>query len=145
MSRKLIASGLIVAALSPLTMAANSSAHGSSGDQLRISAQSGGFFGFVISKKSNCQNGRTVTLYKKKGKKVNVKKDKKIGSDIATPNGDGAMYSIRTDAQGKFYAYTKKKGNGKALVSKVVKAQPPAEEDNLDQAQAEDENQEQVN
>ena len=127
MNRKLAAL-LLTAAIAPMGMSSSASASGN-GDQLRAEAQQGGFFGFVISKKSNCQNNRKVTLYKQKGKKPNVKKDKKIGSDIATPNGDGAMWSIRTEAQGKFYAYTKKKGSCKALRSKVVKAEEPTQAD----------------
>jgi hypothetical protein len=125
MNRK-FAALLLTAAIAPMGMASSSSAHGS-GDELRISAQSGGFSGFVVSKKSNCHNGRKVTLYKKKGSKPNVRKDKKVGSDIATPNGDGSQYNIRTEAQGKFYAYTAKKGKCKALRSKVLKAEPAPE------------------
>jgi len=125
MNRK-FAALLLTAAIAPMGMASSSSAD-TSGDELRISAQSGGFSGFVVSKKQNCQNGRNVTLYKQKGKKPNVKKDKKIGSDKATPNGDGAQYHIRTEAQGKFYVYVKKNSKCKALRSKVMKAEPAPE------------------
>jgi len=69
-----------------------------------IEAQQGGFFGFVSSKKQKCEAGRKVVLYKQKGGEQQPREDKKIGHDIAQPNGPDSMWSINTDKSGKFYA-----------------------------------------
>jgi len=127
MPRKFLV-GLLAAAIAAMALFSASIASAASANKVTISSQSGGFSGFVISNNDKCHNGRKVTLYKLKGKKRNYKKDKKIGSDTATPNGDGSQWFIDTPAQGKFYAYVKKNSKCKAAYSKVVRAQPPAEE-----------------
>jgi hypothetical protein len=98
--------------------------------KVTIQAQTGGFFGNVKSKRDSCESDRKVVLYKRrKGKKRNRRKDRKIGSDIAQPNGPDGMWSINTDRQGRFYAYAKRTKQCKAAYSRSVKAEPPAEEE----------------
>ena len=63
--------------------------------------------GVVVSGRENCHNNRKVVLFKKKGRKRNVRRDKKIGSDRATPNGDGSQYRIDFEGSGKYYTYVK--------------------------------------
>lgn len=63
--------------------------------------------GVVVSGRETCHNNRKVVLFKKKGRKRNVRRDKKIGSDRATPNGDGSQYRIDFEGSGKYYTYVK--------------------------------------
>jgi hypothetical protein len=72
--------------------------------KVTIQAQQGGFFGFVHSKKQNCEAGRKVVLYKQNGGEQKPSDDTKIGHDIAQPNGPDSMWSINTNKSGKFYA-----------------------------------------
>jgi hypothetical protein len=122
----LTAALLAVAALGAVGSA---DAKSKSSTKITIKAQQGGFFGQVKSKRESCKNERKVILYKRKGRKPNRKKDKKIGSDIAQPNGDGVMWSINTDDQGKFYAYAKSTSKCKRGLSKSAKAEEPSEDD----------------
>jgi hypothetical protein len=93
--------------------------------RLTISAGTGDpgvttFSGFVISKRDSCHNGRNVVLYQRVGASRNPKRDEKIGTDRATPNGDGSQYFIDTEDGGTFYAYVKATRNCKAAFSKAV-------------------------
>lgn len=122
-----VAAVAVVTALAALGTAGSAgAAKPKSSTKISIEAQQGGFFGMVKSSRESCKNGRKVILYKRKGKKPNRKKDKRIGSDIAQPNGDGVMWSINTDDQGKFYAYAKATKKCKRGLSKVVRAEEPS-------------------
>jgi hypothetical protein len=103
--------------------------------KLTISGGTGGpggnsFSGFVISKRDSCHIGRTVTLYEQVGATRSLKRDEKIGTDQATPNGDGSQYFIDTEEGGTFYAYVKATRKCKAAFSKSVS---PPEEDGVEQ------------
>jgi len=134
MIRKLFLGGLGAAAVA-MALAPSSMAGGAAVSKLTISGGEGSFSGFVLSPNEDCTSNRKVTLYKRKSsvRKRNYKKDKKIGSDNATPNGDGAQWSVRDiEQRGKYYAHVKKKGSCKAMYSKVKKgtpAPPPEEEE----------------
>src|SRR3712207_5392663 len=117
MYRKLL-TGVLAAAVAALALASATVAGDAPKDKITISAQEGGFSGFVISSRERCQNGRKVTLYKRKPGKRSPRRDKKVGSDIATPNGDGAQWRIEITSPGKYYAYAKKSGC-KTLISGV--------------------------
>ncbi|CAN5517965.1 hypothetical protein BH10ACT11_BH10ACT11_20640 [soil metagenome] len=78
-----------------------------------IQAQVGGFFGYVHSTKSKCET-TTVTLFKANGRK--------IGSDLAQPNGPDGMWSINTNGHGKFFAKVGAKNGCAAATSKTVEA-----------------------
>jgi hypothetical protein len=127
MSRKLLV-GFMVAALAAAALASATTAGAATRTKLTISAQEGGFSGFVISALDKCHNGRKVTLYKKKGTKPRPKKDKRIGTDVATPNGDGSQWRIDTDQRGKFYAYVSRSKGCGAAYSKVKAAAPRTQE-----------------
>jgi hypothetical protein len=129
MIRKLFLGGLGAAAVA-LALVPSSMAGGASVNKLTISGGDGSFSGFVLSPNEDCTGGRKVTLYKRKSgvRKRNYKRDRKIDSDIATPNGDGAQWSVRDiPSRGKYYAHVKKKGSCKALYSKVKKGTPAPE------------------
>ena len=128
MSRKLLIGALVTALAAALVSATMAGA--ATKTKLTISAQESGFSGFVISDDGECHNGRKVTLYKKKGKKRRPRKDRKIGSDIATPNGPGSQWRIDAEGtRGKFYAYVKR-GNGcSRAFSKVKRLAPPVIEE----------------
>ena len=101
--------------------------------KLSISASTGNgenrFGGFVKSSRDSCHNGRKVYLYKQKGRKRNLKRDKKVGSERATPNQDGSQYNIGTEESGKFYTYVKATRRCKSALSKVVRNVEPEEEE----------------
>lgn len=80
-----------------------------------------GFSGYVKSTNGACEAGRKVTLYRQTGRKPNPRRDRKIGTDIAQPNGPDSMWSIQTDESGKFYAYVKKNSKCAAAYSKTIR------------------------
>ena len=125
--------GVLVTATAAVALAPSSMAGGASVNKLTITGGDGSFSGFVLSPNENCTANRKVTLYKRKSsvRKRNYKKDRKVGSDIATPNGDGAQWKVDIETKGKYYAHVKKKGSCKAMYSKVkrgIPAPPPEEE-----------------
>ncbi len=61
----------------------------------------------MVSGREKCHNDRKVVLFKKKGRKRNPSRDRKVGSDRATPNGDGSQYRIDFEGSGKYYTYVK--------------------------------------
>lgn len=93
--------------------------------KVKIKAESGGFYGYVKSDKTKCANGRKVVLYKLRGNGYDPKHDKKIGSDIAQPNGNKYMWSTGNTGymKGYFYAYAKRIKGCDAGFSKTIKAQ----------------------
>ena len=122
--RKSLSAALALAAC-VLMVAATAAFAGRAETKVKIKAESGGFYGYVKSDKDKCANGRKVTLYKLKGNGYDPKNDKKIGSDIAQPNGNKYMWSTGNTGymKGYFYAYAKKIKGCKADYSKVIKAQ----------------------
>lgn len=80
--------------------------------------------GVVVSARESCHNNRKVLLFKRKGSKRNVRRDKKIGSDRATPNGDGSQFRIDFEGSGKYYAYVKKSKRCGGAYSGVVSVSP---------------------
>jgi len=123
-THKLAATVLAVASLGVASLGAAGSAEAATGAEVSIEAQQGGFFGNVHSSKGSCESGRKVVLFKQKGKRRNSRKDSKIGSDIAQPNGPDSMWSINTERQGKFYAVAKATKECKESVSKTVRSEP---------------------
>jgi hypothetical protein len=122
MSRKAISAvaGLMAVAL---LAAAPASAGKRAPTTVTIKKESDGFFGFVDSTKPNrCANGRKVALYKEKGDSPDPHSDKKIGTDIAEPNGDGYMWSTGNtgNQKGDFYAFTHRITGCKKGISDVV-------------------------
>ena len=120
-TRATIAAALGVLAAAALAVPAV--AGGGAKTKVSIEAQSGGFFGFVESKKEKCANGRKVKLYKQLGSSQDPKHDEKVGTDIAQANGDGFMWAINVDAGGKYYAKTGKSSGCKNGSSPTIKAQ----------------------
>jgi hypothetical protein len=118
---------LVVAAglLAALALAVPATAGGGAKTKVTIKAESGGFFGFVKSSNPDCTNGRNVTLFQQLGSSQDPHADKKIGSDIAQPNGDGVMWSTGNTGShsGSFYARAGKTKGCKADTSKTIKAQ----------------------
>ena len=122
--RKSLSAALALAAC-VLMVAATAAFAGRAETKVKIKAESGGFYGYVKSDKDKCANGRKVTLYKLKGNGYDPKNDKKIGSDIAQPNGNKYMWSTGNTGymKGYFYAYAKKIKGCKAGFSEAIKAQ----------------------
>ena len=122
--RKSLSAALALAAC-VLMVAATAAFAGKAETKVKIKAESGGFYGYVKSDKDKCANGRKVTLYKLKGNGYDPKNDKKIGSDIAQPNGNKYMWSTGNTGymKGYFYAYAKKIKGCKAGFSEAIKAQ----------------------
>lgn len=120
-----IAVGLAVV----LALSLSAVALAASKTKVSIDDKGDGFGGYVHSKKPRCEN-RRVRLYKVKGHKPKPRKDRKLGSDLAQPNGPDSQYFIANDAtSGRFYTYVKAKRGCKAARSKVVKREPSSEGD----------------
>jgi hypothetical protein len=123
---KLIAGALAVASLGMAALGTVGSADAEAksrpaGASLSIQTEEVGFSGFIISRNESCQNDRKIILMRQRNKKRSLKKDRKIGSDFATPNGDGAQWFVNTDETGKFYAYAKATKHCKRALSPVVR------------------------
>ena len=89
-----------------------------------IMGNNGDYYGYVQSSDAtNCESDRKVTVFKQLGSAQNPKVDQKIGSDIASPNGPDAMWSIGNSGykSGKFYAKAAKvPGLCKAATSATI-------------------------
>jgi len=122
---KFVATALAAVSLGAASLGAAGTAEAkSTGAKVSIEAQQGGFFGYVKSKKESCESGRKVTLLKQTGRRRNVRRDQKIGSDIAQPDGPDSMWAINTDEEGKFYAYVKATKNCGKAFSNTVRSEP---------------------
>jgi hypothetical protein len=91
------------------------------GATLSIEPSAPGFTGELVSSRESCQNGRRVILFEQKGSRRNRRKDKKVGSDIAQPNGDSALWHVDTGPTGRYYAYVKATRKCKAAVSRSIR------------------------
>jgi hypothetical protein len=75
--------------------------------EVTIAGQNGDYHGRVKSNdKTNCENDRTVKVYKMLGGSPSPSTDQKIGTDTAEPDGAHASWSIGNSGykHGKFYA-----------------------------------------
>lgn len=78
------------------------------------------FDGFLFTS-FKCGSGTMVTVFKQKGSSRRPSQDKKIGSDIAQPNGSGYQWFVHTQQnKGTFYAHTKAKPGCAAGFSKSI-------------------------
>jgi hypothetical protein len=104
-SRRIFTVLIAVVALAAMS-APLASAHGVAKTQMdQISLSDHTLSGYVISAKESCTSNHKVVMYKMRGNHRDVKHDQKVGSDRATPNGDGAQWFITTTKSGHFYAY----------------------------------------
>ena len=107
-----------------LSVTGTAGARSDAATKVTITKASDGFFGYVKSDKVNkCANNRTVTVYKLKGASPDPGSDKKIGSDIAQPNGNGVQWNTGNTgntSHGSYYAHAKKIPGCLAGTSKVV-------------------------
>jgi hypothetical protein len=122
---KLIAAGLAVASIGAAAVgnADDAQAHrvSKAGSSLSIEPSAPGFSGELVSSRESCESNRKVVLYKQSGKHRNRRKDKKVGSDIAQPNGDAGMWHVDSDPTGKYYAYVGSTKKCKAAVSRSIR------------------------
>ena len=88
---------------------------------LSIEPSAPGFSGELVSKRESCESNRKVVLYKQKGSSRNRRKDTKVGSDIAQPNGDAGMWHVDSGPTGKYYAYVAATKKCKAAVSRSIR------------------------
>jgi hypothetical protein len=125
MTSRAISACVAVVAIGLLALAGSAAARSDAPTTVTIKKQSDGFFGFVDSPKANkCAYNRKVVVYKEKGDSPDPSSDKKIGSDIAQPNGDGYMWSTGNTGHphGDYYAYAHRITGCKKGISKVVSA-----------------------
>ncbi len=112
-----------ITALGCVAVAGTAIAGGKADTQVKIKAQSDGFFGYVKSSDPNhCANNRKVVVYKQKGDAPDRQADQKIGSDLAQPNGDKYMWSTGNTGKphGDYYAFAKSTPKCKADYSKTI-------------------------
>ncbi len=102
--------------------------------RLTISAAGGSISGFVFSTNESCHPNRRVAVYKLRrgGKSKNRSRDRLVGTDTATPNGDrgGSQYRVNVEKSGKYYAYVRGTGRCRSAFSKVVRATFTPPDDN---------------
>ena len=81
-------------------------AEAASKSTVSIMGTNGDYYGYVQSADANCESDRKVTVFRQLGSVQSPKTDQKIGSDVASPNGPDAMWSIGNSGykSGKFYA-----------------------------------------
>jgi hypothetical protein len=124
-AKKLSTAAVIVALCGALVFAGIALAHAAR-TKVTIQAQQGGFFGYVHTRNSaaqRCEAGRKVILFKQKGSSRDPRQDKKIGTDIAQPNGPDSQWSVNTNKSGLFYAKAPRKPGCKAGYSPTVHSQ----------------------
>jgi hypothetical protein len=123
--RKRLLSGILIAALGCLALAAVAGARDKAPTKVTIKVQSDGFFGYVKSPKVNaCANNREVIVYKQKGSDQHPNKDKEVGSDTAQANGDKYMWSTGNSGppSGSYYAHVRPTSKCQADSSRTVLA-----------------------
>jgi hypothetical protein len=121
---KLIATALAVASIGVAAIGpddADAKKVSKAGSSLSIEPSAPGFSGELVSSRESCESNRKVVLYKQKGGSRNRRKDKKVGSDIAQPNGDAGMWHVDSAPTGKYYAYVAATKKCKAAVSRSIR------------------------
>ena len=121
---KLIATALAVASIGVAALGpddADAKRVSKAGTSLSIEPSAPGFSGELVSKRDSCESNRKVALYEQKGSSRNRRKDKKVGSDIAQPNGDAGMWHVDSGPAGKYYAYVAATKKCKAAVSRSIR------------------------
>ncbi|MDQ3719270.1 MAG: hypothetical protein M3350_00515 [Actinomycetota bacterium] len=78
------------------------------------------YSGYVVSDREKCHKNRNVSLYRKRGRGRNIRRDRKVGSDRATPNGPGSQWKIDTGQRAQFYAYAKRTRSCTGAYSRIV-------------------------
>jgi hypothetical protein len=113
--RKLLAvigvAALCAAVVIGATASSAGAKRGRAETKVTIQKESDGFFGYVKSKDGpNCENNRKVILYKQLGSTQDPHNDKKIGTDLAQPNGPHAMWQTGNtgSTHGLHYAHVKR-------------------------------------
>lgn len=121
--RTRLLSAAVIAALGCFAISGIAYAGGKADTQVKIKAESDGFFGYVKSSDPNhCANNRKVVVYKQKGEAPDRSVDQKIGSDLAQPNGDKYMWSTGNTGKphGDYYAFAKSTSKCKPDYSKTI-------------------------
>jgi len=122
LSTKKLSAGIAAAlTIGALVMAGSAFAGADTG--VTIKGPDGDFHGKVLSERSKCQVGRTVAVYKQKGKKQDTSVDKKIGTDISEKHGNHGDWDIGNSGfkKGKFYAKAKRSTGCAAGFSKTIR------------------------
>lgn len=90
--------------------------------KVTIKGDEGDYYGYVKSSDYDCENDRTVKVYKMEGNSPSPKTDLLIGTDTSSPNGPDGMWSIGNSGykDGSFYAKVKKSGYCGGDISKVI-------------------------
>jgi hypothetical protein len=90
--------------------------------KVTIKGDEGDYYGYVKSSDYDCENDRTVKVYKMEGSSPSPKTDLVIGTDTSSPNGPDGMWSIGNSGykEGSFYAKVKKTDTCGGDTSKVI-------------------------
>ena len=117
-----ISAGLVAALLVGALMTA-SMAFAGADTLVTIKGKNGDYHGTVISERAKCQYGRTVVVFKQKGKKQDPSTDKKIGKDTSSRSGNVGVWDIGNSGfkHGKFYAVARHSRGCNASASKTIK------------------------
>jgi hypothetical protein len=117
-ARKLVAVGASLAVLGGGLLVSSSADAQRGKASTKVTIQGGGSIsGYVKSPAENrCANGRKVIIYRLKNDH-----EEKIGTDIATPNGDKYQWSGGNPGNGKFFAAVKETSKCEGDLSRVVR------------------------
>jgi hypothetical protein len=119
-SRKFFAVLTAIVALAAMT-APLASAHGVAKTTMdNISLSDHTLSGYVISAKESCTSNRKVVMYKMLSSHRNPSHDRKVASNRATPNGDGAQFFLTASQNGHYYAYAPAISGCSSAISFVV-------------------------
>jgi hypothetical protein len=119
--RKLSAGVAAAVMVGALVMASMAFAGADTG--VTIKGKNGDYHGKVLSERAKCQYGRTVIVYKQKGKKQAPSTDKKIGKDTSEKQGNKGVWDIGNSGfkHGKFYALARHARGCNAGTSETIK------------------------
>jgi len=112
-----------LAAFSVLSIAGMASAGGGFATTVTIKAEGTDLSGTVDSPRPlKCAKDRKIVVYKQKGREQRPSRDRKIGMDTASLNGDRYEWSTgNTGIDGKFYARAPKTSQCQADNSRTVR------------------------
>jgi glycine cleavage system aminomethyltransferase T len=113
-----VAAAVMVGALGMASMA-----FAGADTDVTIKGRNGDYHGKVLSERAKCQYGRTVVVFKQKGKKQDPSTDKKIGKDTSEKQGNVGVWDIGNSGfkHGKFYALARHSRGCNAATSDTIK------------------------
>ncbi len=125
--RKLVGTAVAVVMVAG-TLAVGVASAGTRADTIvTIKANGGDYYGAVKSSSPrDCAKDRKIVVFRQTGQQQNPREDEKIGSDLASRNGDRFMWSTGNSGMyGKIYARAGRTPDCKADTSRTIETVEP--------------------